>query len=70
MDDSILKTLIHIYKQLDDTKLVLEDVINQLGVEQNNQKPLPQDVQHLVDVALALTPEQRKTLMRFIESLK
>ena len=69
MDDSILKTLIHIYKQLDDTKIILEDVINQLGVEQN-QKPLPQDIQHLVDVALELTPDQRKTLMRFLESLK
>ncbi|TCS84584.1 hypothetical protein [Tepidibacillus fermentans] len=70
MNESILKSLIHIYKQLDETKLLLEDVINQLGVEQINHKPLPQDIQHLVDVALELTPEQRKSLMRFIESLK
>ncbi|WP_339061880.1 hypothetical protein [Tepidibacillus marianensis] len=70
MDEAILKSLIHIYKELDNTKLELEEIINQLGVEQNNQKPLPQDIQHLVDVALSLTSEQRKTLMRFIESLK
>jgi len=69
MDETILKSLIHIYKELDNTQLVLEEIINKLGVEQN-QKTLPQDIQHLVDVALSLTPEQRKTLMLFIESLK
>ncbi|GBF12316.1 hypothetical protein TEPIDINF_001345 [Tepidibacillus infernus] len=70
MNDS-LKSLIQIYKMLDEAKLLIEDAINQIGVEQSkNPQSLPKDIQELVEVSLELTPEQRKTLMRFIESLK
>jgi len=66
-----LKSLIQVYKSLDDSKLILEDVINQIGLEQSkNPQKLPQDIQNLVDFALELTPKQRKSLMMFMESLK
>ena len=66
-----LKSLIHLYKNLDESKQLLEDVIDEIGVDQAKTiSSLPQDIQYLVEVALDLTPEQRKSLMRFIESLK
>ncbi len=70
MNDS-LKSLIQLYKTLDESKHILEDVINQFGIErQNNIQSLPKDIQDLVDIARELNTEQRKTLMKFIESLK
>lgn len=70
MNDS-LKSLIQLYKTLDDSKNLLEDLINNIGVEQTKYlSTLPQDIQYLVKIALQLTPDQRKTLLRFIESLK
>ena len=70
MNDSI-KSLIQLYKTLDESKLLLEEVINQIGVEyKKNIESLPQDIQNLIELSLQLTPEQRKALMRFIESLK
>lgn len=66
-----LKSLIQLYKTLDESKLLLEDVINKIGVEDSKSlQSLPQDIQQLVEIALELSPEQRKNLMRFLESLK
>lgn len=71
MNNDSLKSLIQIYKSLDESKLLLEEVINDIGVEHKRHlQSLPQDIQYLVEVALELTPEQRKSLMRFMESLK
>ncbi len=65
-----LRSLIQLYKTLDESKNVLEEAINQIGVENTKQiNTLPEDIQYLVEKALELTPEQRKTLLRFIESL-
>lgn len=66
-----LKSLIQLYRTLDESKLLLEDVINNIGVEDSKSlQSLPQDIQQLVEIALELSPEQRKNLMRFLESLK
>lgn len=71
MHERVLNSLIHIYKSIDESKMILEDVINQVGLEHaKNPQPLPQDIQQLIEMAMELTPEQRKSLMRFIESLK
>lgn len=71
MNNDSLKSLIQIYKSLDESKSILEEVINEIGVEDNKYlQSLPSDLKYLVEVALELTPEQRKTLLRFIESLK
>lgn len=71
MNNDSLKSLIQIYKSLDESKSILEELINEIGVEDNKYlQSLPSDLKYLVEVALELTPEQRKTLLRFIESLK
>jgi hypothetical protein len=64
------KLLIQAYKQIDEARNLLEEVINQMGQHQIAIASLPEDIQHLVKVALQLSPEQRKTLQRFLESLK
>ncbi|WP_025026622.1 hypothetical protein [Caldalkalibacillus mannanilyticus] len=65
------KKLIEAFKQLDEVKELLEQVINELGVQKQAQLgELPEEVQRLVDVAVDLTPEQRKHLMLFLNSLK
>ena len=71
MHERVLNSLIHIYKSIDESKTILEDVINQVGVEHTkNPQQFPPDIQQLIEMALELTPDQRKTLMRFIESLR
>lgn len=66
-----LNALIQVYKALDESKLLLEDMIDKIGHEHSNYlKSLPPDIQNLVELTLQLTPEQRTSLMRFIESLK
>lgn len=66
-----LNSLIQLYKTLDESKLLLEDVIDSIGQDYSNYyKTLPTDIQDLVEIALKLTPEQRSSLMRFIESIK
>lgn len=66
-----LNSLIQVYKTLDESKLMLEDMIDKIGHEHINYlKSLPPDIQNLVEITLRLTPEQRTSLMRFIESLK
>lgn len=69
MSDS-LKSLIQIYKLLDESKILIEEVIDKIGKDNKELQSLPQDIQHLVEIALQLSPEQRKTLLKFIESLK
>ncbi|MBN2908709.1 hypothetical protein JQC72_04135 [Polycladomyces sp. WAk] len=64
------KLLIQAYKHIDEARNLLEEVINQMGQHQIAMSSLPEDIQHLVHVALQLSPEQRKTLQRFLESLK
>ncbi|MGD9678558.1 MAG: hypothetical protein AB7V16_09480 [Vulcanibacillus sp.] len=66
-----LNSLIQVYKTLDESKLMLEEMIDNIGHEHINYlKSLPADIQNLVEITLRLTPEQRTSLMRFIESLK
>jgi uncharacterized protein YqeY len=65
------KKLIDAFKQLDEVKELLEQVINELGVQKQAQLgELPEEIQRLVDVAVELKPEQRKHLMLFLNSLK
>jgi|GEM_PF-2612619 len=65
------KKLIEAFKQLDEVKELLEQVINELGIQKQAQLgDLPEEVQRLVEVAVDLTPEQRKHLMLFLNSLK
>ncbi|OEF98866.1 hypothetical protein BHF71_02765 [Vulcanibacillus modesticaldus] len=66
-----LKALIQIYKALDESKILLEDIIDQIGSGYGKRlEALPEDIQVLVEKTLELTPKQRKALMRFIESIK
>lgn len=66
-----LNSLIEVYKSLDESKLLLEDIIDKIGHEHSSYlKSLPPDIQNLVDISLRLTEEQRSSLMKFIESLK
>ncbi len=66
-----LNSLIQVYKSLDESKLLLEDIIDKIGHEHSNYLiSLPLDIQNLVEISLKLTPEQRTFLMRFIESLR
>jgi hypothetical protein len=66
-----LNSLIELYKTLDESKVLVEDIINKIGQEHyNSLAALPPDVQKIVETTLKLTPEQRATLMRFIESLQ
>ncbi len=66
-----LNSLIEVYKSLDESKLLLEDIIDRIGQEHSSYlKSLPPDIQNLVDTTLKLTPEQRSSLMKFIESLR
>lgn len=70
MSDSF-KSLIQLYKKLDEAKLIIEDIINEIGSDNPKiLQTIPEDIQQLIDISLELTPEQRKSLMRFIESLK
>jgi hypothetical protein len=65
------KQLIEAFKQLDEVKDLLEQVINKLGEQKQTElSQLPEEVQLLVDVAIHLKPEQRKHLMLFLDSLK
>lgn len=65
------KQLIDAFKQLNEVKDLLEQVINKLGEQkQTEMHQLPEEIQRLVDVAIHLTPEQRKNLMLFLDSLK
>lgn len=64
------KLLVQTYKQVDEARLLLEEVINQVGKHQTPSPQLPEDIQQLVDIALQLSPEQRKTLRLFLESIR
>jgi hypothetical protein len=65
------KQLIDAFKQLNEVKDLLEQVINKLGEQKQTElSQLPEEVQRLVDVAINLKPEQRKHLMLFLDSLK
>ncbi|QKG85152.1 hypothetical protein GXN76_12185 [Kroppenstedtia pulmonis] len=64
------KLLVQTYKQVDEARLLLEEVINQVGKHQTPPPQLPEDIQQLVDIALQLSPEQRKTLRLFLESIR
>lgn len=66
-----LNSLIELYKTLDESKILLEDIIDKIGQEHyNSLASLPLDIQKIVETTLKLTPEQRATLMQFIESIK
>ncbi|MBA4492925.1 hypothetical protein ACFO25_08450 [Paenactinomyces guangxiensis] len=70
MNQPTEKLLIETYKHINESRNLLEQLINQMGQQQQFIHQLPEDIQHLVDVALELSPEQRKTLRLFLESLK
>jgi hypothetical protein len=71
MNLSTEKLLIQIYKHINDSRDLTEQLINQLGQQKHQfAQPLPNDIQNLIQIALELSPEQRKTLQLFIESLK
>ncbi|MBD1370976.1 hypothetical protein IC620_01185 [Hazenella sp. IB182357] len=71
------KLLIQTYTHINESRNLIEQLINQFGQEQSNlsstSEPissLPQDIQHLVEVALQLSPSQRHALKLFLDSLK
>ncbi|MBA4541739.1 MULTISPECIES: hypothetical protein [Thermoactinomyces] len=64
------KLLIQTYKHINESRNLIEQLINQLGQQQQFIHHLPDDIQHLIHVAMELSPDQRKTLRRFLESLK
>ncbi|MBA4547918.1 hypothetical protein H1R82_04745 [Thermoactinomyces intermedius] len=70
MSQSTEKLLIETYKHINESRNLIEQLINQLGQEQPFIHHLPDDIQHLIRVALELSPDQRKTLRLFLESLK
>lgn len=73
MNQSTEKLLIQTYKHINESRNLIEQLINQIGQQQQQVlaiHDLPEDIQHLVHVALELSPDQRKTLRLFLESLK
>ncbi len=65
------KPLIEMYQHVDQARDLLEEYINYLGSHSDQTiADLPEDIQALVRFALQLKPEQRRTLMLFLESLK
>jgi hypothetical protein len=71
MNQSTEKLLIQTYKHLDQSRHLLEQLINQFGMQHERMiQLLPPDIQYLVQLAMELTPEQRKTLRLFLESIK
>ncbi|SDW68127.1 hypothetical protein SAMN05444487_105119 [Marininema mesophilum] len=74
MNSPTEKLLIQSYKELDEARSHLEEAINRLGKHNNLQATsnsnLPEDIQQLVHIALHLSPEQRKALRRFLESIR
>ncbi|GEM_PF-3768200 len=66
-----LNSLIELYKTLDESKIMLEDIIDKIGQEHySSLSSLPPDIQQMVELTLKLSTEQRASLLRFIESLK
>jgi hypothetical protein len=70
MNQSTEKLLIQTYKRIDESRHLLELLIDQMGRQQQGIRHLPEDIQHLVRIALTLSPDQRKTLRLFLESLQ
>jgi hypothetical protein len=70
MNQPTEKLLIQAYKHINESRNLIEQLINQMGQKQQLIHHLPEDIQHLVHVALELSPDQRKTLRLFLESLK
>ncbi|TCS95006.1 hypothetical protein [Hazenella coriacea] len=70
MNQSTEKLLIQTYQHINESRNLVEKLINQLGQQHQLINQLPEDIQHLVQVALELSPDQRKTLRLFLESLK
>jgi hypothetical protein len=70
MNQSTEKLLIQTYKRIDESRHLLEQLIDQMGRHQQEVLHLPEDIQHLVRIALTLSPDQRKTLRLFLESLQ
>jgi hypothetical protein len=64
------KLLVQTYKHVDEARRLLEEVINRMGQHQAPEMQLPEDIQDLVEIALQLSPEQRKTLRQFLESIR
>jgi hypothetical protein len=66
------KLLIQTYKHINESRYLIEQAIDQLGRRKQQEacEQLPEDIQDLVNLALELTPDQRKTLRRFLESVK
>jgi len=70
MNQPAEKLLIQTYKHINESRNLIEQLINQWGQQQPFIHHLPDDIQHLIQVALELSPDQRKTLRLFLESLK
>ncbi|MBA4601408.1 hypothetical protein [Thermoactinomyces mirandus] len=70
MNQPTEKILIQTYKHINESRNLIEQLINQLGQQTPFIHHLPEDIQHLIHVALELSPDQRKTLRLFLESLK
>ena len=69
MNDSPEKLLIQIYKHLTESRVLTEKLIDYLGNHQYLSIKLPKDIEQLIQVALKLSPEKRKKLLLYLESL-
>lgn len=64
------KLLIDTYKHIDQARNKLDQFINYIGSHQIFIHHLPQDIQKLVEISLKLSPEKRRILHLFLESLQ
>lgn len=62
--------LIDTYRHIDQSRNLLEQLIDHMGQKPQLIGQLPQDIQELVSIALDLDIEQRKALRLFLNSLK
>ncbi|SFI99266.1 hypothetical protein SAMN05421852_103162 [Thermoflavimicrobium dichotomicum] len=71
MTQPVEKLLIQTYRYINESRHLIEQAIDQLGQQHcQSIQHLPEDIQYLVQVALELTPDQRKSLRMFLEAMK
>lgn len=63
------KLLIDTYKHIDIARSQIDQLINLIGSQQIFIHHLPEDIRQLVELSLQLSPEKRKILRLFLESL-
>lgn len=64
------KLLIDTYKHIDEARNKMDQFINYIGSQQIFIHHLPDDIRKLVEMTRKLSPEKRRILQLFLESLQ